>query len=163
VHFYYDNEQGIRNPGAYQVCSYYRMWHHVNQDKETGEPRLGEPAPKVHEYDCKDKTESSSDSSEEPDRDLIDDEIRNSPVEISPQLVISSMSATRMAPMVMVTPVRAASPIPVAGTTPALIQGKLNTVLRCTGPPGGGGPMGPEGPGGPSGPGGPRVPGRGPG
>jgi hypothetical protein len=73
------------------------------------------------------------------------------------------MSATRMAPTVMVTPVRAMSPVPMAGTTPASIQGKLNMALRCTGLPGGGGPAGPEGPGGPSRPGGPGMPGGGPG
>jgi hypothetical protein len=139
------------------------MWHHINQDKETGEPRLGEPAPEVHAYDCEDKTESSLDSSEELDRDPLNDEIRHSPVEISPQLAISSMSVTRMAPTVMVTLARAASPTPVAGMTPALIQGKLNMAFRYTGPPSGGGPTGPGGPGRPGGPGGPGIPGGGPG
>jgi hypothetical protein len=160
VHFYYNNEEGIQNPGAYQVCSYYSVWHCVIQDKETDEPRLGEPAPEVHEYDCKDKTESSFDSSSELEQDLINDKIRHSPVEISPWLAISSMSATRMASTVMVTPVRVASPAPVAGMTPTSIQGKLNMVLRHTGPLGGGGPTGLGGPGGPGGPG---MPGGGPG
>jgi hypothetical protein len=163
VHFYYNNEQGIWNPGAYQVCSYYGMWHCVTQDKETGEPRLGEPAPEVHAYNCENKTETSSDSSEDQEADPLDEQIRHSSVEISPQLVISSMSATRTAPMVMVTPARATSPAPTMGTTPASIQGKLNAVLRCTGPPGGGGLMGPGGPGGPRGPGGPGMLGGGPG
>jgi hypothetical protein len=130
VHFYYNNKEGIWNPGAYQVCSYYGMWHCIVQDKETGEPRLGEPAPKVHKYDCEDKTKSSSDSSDELERDPIDNEIRHSPVEISPWLGTSSMSATRMAPTITVTPVRAASPTPAAGMTPASIQGKLNVTLR---------------------------------
>jgi hypothetical protein len=160
VHFYYNNEEGNRNPGAYQVCSYYGAWHHVIQDKETGEPRLGEPAPEVHAYNCKDKTKSSLDSSKDPEPDPIDHKIRHSPVEISPQLAISSMSATRMAPMVTVTPARAASPAPVAGSTPVAIQGKFNAALWWTGPPSSGGLMGPGGPGGP---GGPRMPGAGPG
>jgi hypothetical protein len=160
VHFYYDNEEGIQNPRAYQVCSYYSVWHRIVQDKETGEPRLGKPAPKVHKYDWKDKTKSSLDSSEELGQDLINNEIRHSPVEISPQLAISSMSATRTALMVMVTLARAASPAPAAGMTPASIQGKLNAALRHTGPPGGGRPTGLGGPGGPGGPG---MPSRGPG
>jgi hypothetical protein len=163
MHFYYDNENRIWNPGAYQVCNYYGTWHCVVQDKETGEPRLGEPAPEVHKYDCDDKTESSLDSSEDQEPDPINDKIRHSPVEVSPWLAISSMSATRMAPTVMVTLARAVSPVPVAGMTPALIQGKLNMALRHMGPPRGGGPMGPGGPGGPSGPGGPGMPGGGPG
>jgi hypothetical protein len=84
VHFYYDNKQGIQNPGAYQVCSYYGVWHCIVQDKETSEPSLGEPAPEVHKYDCEDKTESSLDSSEDQEPDLINNKIRHSPVEISP-------------------------------------------------------------------------------
>jgi hypothetical protein len=70
------------------------------------------------------------------------------------------MSATRTALMIMVTPARVASPTPMAGMTPASIQGKLNTALRWTGPPGRGGPSGPGGPGGLGAPG---APGRGPG
>jgi hypothetical protein len=162
VHFYYDNEEGNQNPGAYQVCSYYGAWHCIFQDKKTGEPRLGEPAPEVHAYDYKDKTKSSLDSDEDLEPDPIDLEIRHSPVEISPWLAISSMSATRMAPTVTVTLARAVSPAMMTGATPASIQGKFNTVLRHTGPPGGG-PVGPGRPGGPGGPGGPRAPGSGPG
>jgi hypothetical protein len=155
VHYYYDNEQGIWIPGAYQVCSYYSMWHHVVQDKETREPRLGEPAPEVHEYDCEDQTESSEDSNKELQPDPIDNEIRHSPISLT--LGISmSMIATRTAPVVMVAPARAGSLVPVGGTTPASIQGKLNVALQQTGPPGGGGGPGiPGGPGGPEGPGGP--------
>jgi hypothetical protein len=133
------------------VCSYYGTWHHVVQDKETREPRLGEPAPEVHKYDCEDKTESSSDSDDDLKPNLIDHEIRHSPVEISPQLAISSMSATRMAPTFMVNLARAVSPALTAGATPASIQGKFNTVLRHTGPPRGGGPTGPGVPGAPRG------------
>jgi hypothetical protein len=75
VHFYYNNKEGIWNPGAYQVCSNYGMWHHVIQDKETGRPRLGEPAPEVHTYNCKDKTETSSDSSEDQAEDPLKSDI----------------------------------------------------------------------------------------
>jgi hypothetical protein len=134
------------------VCSYYGTWYRVFQDKETGEPRLGEPAPEVHEYDCDDKTETSSDSDDDPEPDPIDNQIRHSPVEISPWLAATSMSATRMAPMVTVTPIRAASPSPMVGAMSAAIATKFNMALRCTGLPGGG-PMGPGGPGGPAGPG----------
>jgi hypothetical protein len=92
VHYYYDNEQGIQNPRAYQVCSYYGAWHRIVQDKETREPRLGEPAPEVHEYNCEDK--SSMDSDKEPGHDPIDDEIRHSPVEISQQQGISMLATS---------------------------------------------------------------------
>jgi hypothetical protein len=148
-------EEGV-HVTAYQVCSYYGVWYHVIQDKETSKPRLGEPAPEVHEYDCEDKTKFSKDSNKEPEQDPIDDEIRHSPVEVSLRLG-TNMLATRTAPTVMVTLARAASPAPMAGTTPALIKGKLNMALRHTGPPGGGEPTGPGGPSGPGGPGGPGM------
>jgi hypothetical protein len=129
VHFYYDNEEWIWNPGAYQVCSYYGTWYHIVQDKETREPRLGEPAPEVHEYDCEDQTESRKDSDDDLRQDPIDDKIRHSP--ISPTLGIRMLTmAMRTAPVVTVTPVWAGSLVPVGGTTPALIQGKLNAALH---------------------------------
>jgi hypothetical protein len=134
VHYYYDNEEGIQNPGAYQVCSYYDTWCHIVQDKGTREPRLGEPAPEVHTYDCEDKTKSSQESDNKPEPDPIDNEIRHSPMAISPYQVAASMlaTATRMAPTLTVAPARAASPAPAIGMTPALIQSKLNCYHQVT-------------------------------
>jgi hypothetical protein len=131
VHYFYDNEEGIQNPGAYQVCSYYSMWYCIVQDKETREPRLGEPAPEVHKYNCKDKTKSSQESDNEPETDPINNKIRHSPVAISPRQVTASMlmTATRTAPTTTVAPARAASPVPAAGMTPASFQSKLNATL----------------------------------
>jgi hypothetical protein len=84
VYYYYDNKEGVQNPRAYQVCSYYGMWYHVVQDKKTREPRLGEPAPEVHKYNCEDKTKSSQKSNDELETDPINNEIRHSPVALTP-------------------------------------------------------------------------------
>jgi hypothetical protein len=159
VHYYCNNEEGIHNQGTYPVCSYYRVWHHVNQDEATGEPRLGEPAQEVHAYNCEDKTESSSDEQEP---DPVNNEIRHSAVTISPSRAAApSMSMTRTAPAIgMVaggSPVQTSASIAPTGTTPTSIQSKLNAMLWWTGPPSRGGGLG--GPGGPGEPGRPGAPG----
>jgi hypothetical protein len=101
VHYFYDNKDGICNRGTYQVCSYYGAWYQVVQDKAMGEPILGEPTPEVHTYDCEDKTKSSQESSDEQADDPLDEEIRRSPVAISPTR--AAMSMTMTTPAIMIT------------------------------------------------------------
>jgi hypothetical protein len=72
-----------------------------------------------------------------------------------------SMMMMRMTPLVTITMAQSTSLLLAAGATPASIQNKMNAVLRCIGPPGGGGgPAGPRrlGSPGPGGPTGPQIP-----
>jgi hypothetical protein len=127
---------------------------------------LTEVALRIHVYDIEDQEgQSEPDSENEQQMDLINDEIRRSPINISPvQMAPPVMSATRTQPVITVQagggnalPLRPGTP-PVSGMTLASLQSRLNVALRCTRPPGGG--RGPGGPGGPGRPGGMPVPGQ---
>jgi hypothetical protein len=116
VHFFYDNEEELHNWGAYQVCVYYGVWHQVIQDKETGKPTLGEFTPEVHNYNSEDVT-NSKDSEEEQECNQLNDEIRRSPVTLSPTAVALTMSTMQMTLTVTITYVRTVSSRPAAGGT----------------------------------------------
>jgi hypothetical protein len=105
-----------------------------------GEPVLGEPTLGIHAYDCENQDKSSKDSSDEQETDPIDDEIRQSPVTISPTRAAAvTMSVMATTPVITVTGGRAESLPPAVGVTPTSIQNRMNAMLRHTGPPGGGG------------------------
>jgi hypothetical protein len=160
VPYFCDNEKGVYNRNAYAVCTYHGAWYQVKLDQSTGEPVLGEPALGIHAYDIEAQDEQSQQSSDDKQQmDLIDDEIRRSPVTISPiQASVPIMSMMRTSPVITVQvggsnalPSRPGTPPQTGGTTLASLQSRLNVALRRTGPPGEGG--GPGGPGGPSRPG----------
>jgi hypothetical protein len=143
------------------VCTYHGVWYRVKPDQVTREPVLAEVALEIHTYNIEDQDgQSEPDSNNEQQMDPINDEIRRSPVNISPtQAAAPVMSMTRTQPVITVQagggnapPSRSGTPPQMGGMTLASLQNRLNMVLRQTGPPGGGG--GPGGPGGPGRPGG---------
>jgi hypothetical protein len=158
VYYLFNNKEGLCNRNAYTVCTYHGAWYRVKLNQSTREPVLGEPALGIHTYDIEDQnSQEQPDSNNKQQMDPIDDEIRRSPINISPaQVAAPVMSATRTQPVITVQvgggsapPSRPGTP-PVGGTTLASLQNRLNAALRCTGPPGrGGGPGSPGGPGGP--------------
>jgi hypothetical protein len=154
------------------VCTYHGAWYQVKPDKVTGEPVLREAALEIHTYNIKGhENPSKLDSDNEPQEDLINSEIRRSPIAISPiRTAAPVMSVTRTQPTITTPvggsnapPLRPGTPPVMMGTMLASLQSRLHAALQCTGLPVGGrgpaGPPGPAGPGGPRGPGGPGGPG----
>jgi hypothetical protein len=100
---------------------------------------LTEVALGIHIYDIKDQdSQSEPDSNNEQQVDLIDDEIRRSPINISPtQAAAPVMSATRTQPVITVQvgggnapPLRPGTPPQTGGMMLASLQNRFNAALR---------------------------------
>jgi hypothetical protein len=118
------------------VCTYHGVWYQVKPDQATGEPVLAEVALGIHTYDIEDQDgQSKPDSDNKQQSDPINDEIRRSPINISPiRAAVPIMSATRMQPVITVQvgggnapPLRLGTPP--AMTTLASLQMRLNAAL----------------------------------
>jgi hypothetical protein len=76
VHYYYDNDEGIKDERAFPVCLFKGEWFRLLQDKTTGGPKLGGPVPELHQWD--DNTVESESSVEDTEsNDVKEDEQLN--------------------------------------------------------------------------------------